>query len=74
MIVYVLAIFAMGFMWGVGVAHFLTNKKLQDLIAANVFVLKSLKDILDSSEEDHELMRKILEELNRYVESQQSHF
>ena len=74
MIWYVLAVFFMGFMWGVGVAHFLTIKKIHDLIVVNAIVLKSTKDILENSDEDHELMRKILEELERYVESQQSHF
>ena len=68
---YVLAVFLMGFMCGVGVAYFLTLRKMHDLVIANALILKTTKDIIDCSGEDQELMRRILEELERSVESKQ---
>lgn len=60
---YVLAVFLMGFMWGVGVAHFLTVRKIHNLVMVNAVILKTMKEIVECNAEDQKLMGAILDVL-----------
>ena len=60
---YVLAVFLMGFMWGVGVAYFLTVRKIHNLVMVNAAILKTMKEIVDCNAEDQKLMGAILDVL-----------
>ena len=63
MIGYVLVVFLMGFVWGVGVAYSLTVRKIHNLVMVNAVILKTMKEIVDCSAEDQKLMGAILDVL-----------